>query len=76
MNEGERKARAEKRRQSATLVRSTLKLQDRDPDPIRGAEALSLVWQLTRESWSLAQREIPRYDRPTIPLRFVRGRLT
>ena len=76
MNEAERKRRAEKRRQSATLVWSTLKTQDRDPDPIGGAEALSLVWLLTCESWSLARLETPRYDRASIPHRFVRGRLT
>ena len=76
MSEEARKARAERRRQSATLVRSTLEMQDRDTDPIAGAEALSLVWRLTCESWSLARRDQPRYDRASIPCRFVRGPLT
>ena len=76
MNDEERRKRAEKRRQSATLAWSTLETRDRDPDPIGGAEALSLAWRLTCESWFLARRETPRYDRASIPHRFVRGRLT
>ena len=76
MSDAERKVRAEKRRKSATLVRTTLNLQDRDPHPIRGPEAVSLVWRLTRESWSLGGLENPIYNRASIPHRFVRGRLT
>ena len=76
MDNAERKARAQRRRESATLCRSTLSLQDRDPFPTRGEQALSLVSRLTRESWSFSRREQPRYDRMSTPYRFVRGPLT
>lgn len=42
-----------------------------DAAPIRGAEAVSLVYQLTRMSWSLAGRSFPTYARKDIPFRFV-----
>ena len=45
-------------------------------NPIRGVDALSLVWSLTRESWSLGQHKTPGYDRTATPYRFVPGRLT
>ena len=76
MDNAERKARAQRRRESVTLFRSTFSSQDRDPSPTRGEEALSLVWRLTRESWSFSRREEPRYDRASTPYRFVRGPLT
>ena len=76
MDDAERQTRAEKRRRSATLLRTRLDADNPDMNPIRGEEALSLVWSLTRTSWSLAQREIPQYSRTETPYRFVRGRLT
>ena len=44
-----------------------------DASPIAGAEAVSLVHRLTRESWSLAGQEIPGYSRREMPVRFVPG---
>jgi hypothetical protein len=75
MDDAERKARAEHRRRSAVLVRTTLH-DEQDPHPLCGAEAMNLVWTLTIESWRLAGKEIPPYDRASTPYRFVRGRLT
>jgi hypothetical protein len=51
-------------------------LGDVEPDlsPVHGAEAISLVTQLTRESWSLSGRPWPRYARSETPYRFVPGR--
>jgi hypothetical protein len=68
----ERKRRADKRRQTIVLVKRTIETQDLDFNPLSGAEALSLVWPLTRESWSLGRHRLPNYDRSTIPCRFVR----
>lgn len=51
-------------------------LGDVEPDlsPVYGAEAISLVTQLTRESWSLSGRAWPQYVRSETPYRFVPGR--
>lgn len=76
MENVERNARAERRRSSVVLVRTTLGAEEPDYNPVRGEAALSLVWSLTRESWSLAQGEIPQYDRSSTPYRFVPGQFT
>ena len=75
-SETDRRARAEARRSSAVIQRSTLHEGERDLSPISGVEALSLATRLTRESWSLSGRPLPSYSRKTIPVRFVPGRLT
>jgi hypothetical protein len=46
---------------------------ERDPAPLSGAQALSLVQRLTRESWTAAGRSYPRYPRRQIPVHFVPG---
>lgn len=74
--EAARRARAEARRRTATIRRARLQRDEVDLDPVRGAEGLTLVTRLTRESWTLSGREYPRYSRATIPCRFVPGRLT
>ena len=71
-----RRARAEARRKTAILRRTNLKRDEEDLSPVSGAEALSLVTQLTRESWSVSGRSVPTYARDSIPCRFVPGRLT
>jgi hypothetical protein len=76
MDNVNRKARAERRRQSAVLVRSKLQVFEDDLTPIRGVDAISLVWPLTLESWSLARLDNPSYERATTPYRFMPGRLT
>lgn len=76
MKDLSRRARADDRRRRANLRRTRLELDEPDPNPTRGAEALSLVTNLTRESWALAGRELPTYARHEIPCRFVAGRLT
>jgi len=45
-----------------------------DLTPMSGPDAVSLVRQLTSESWSLAGLELPSYTRDRIPWRFVPGR--
>jgi hypothetical protein len=53
-----------------------LQVFEDDLTPIRGVDAISLVWPLTLESWSLARLDNPSYERATTPYRFMPGRLT
>lgn len=69
--EQERRERAEDRRRTAVLRKTRLDDEEAEFDPIRGAEAISLAWRLTRESWALAGKEIPAYGGAAIPWRFV-----
>jgi hypothetical protein len=73
MERSERTARAELRRERAALNRTKLCPREPDPSPVSGVEALALVGRLTRESWSAAGLEVPRYSRSEIPVRFVPG---
>jgi hypothetical protein len=43
-----------------------------DLSPVFGAEAVSLVYGLTRMSYSLAGQPLPVQDRAQMPCRFVR----
>lgn len=72
----QRRERAEARRARMTIVRTPEGAGAPDPVPVQGAEAISLVTQLTRESWSLAGLPLPSYERSAIPFRFAPGRLT
>jgi hypothetical protein len=72
-SDAERRARAEARRERATLRKTSLRAAD-DPCPLRGEEAVSLVAQLTRESWAASGRPMPTYARGESPVRFVPGR--
>lgn len=69
----EREARAERRRATAVLNRTTLGHNEPDLHPLAGAAAVALVDQLTREGWSSAGKPFPVYRRNQIPIRFVRG---
>lgn len=71
MSELAREARAAARRARMTLTKSALGPDEADLDPIRGAEAMSLVHRLTRESWALSGLPEPNYSRDQIPCRFV-----
>jgi hypothetical protein len=73
MERSERAARAQNRRERAVLNRTTLSPREPDLTPVSGVEALALVSQLTREGWSAAGLEMPRYSRSEIPVRFVPG---
>jgi len=65
-----RAQRALARRQSMTLRR--VELDDTtDPEPIHGADAITLLTRLTRESWHLAGLPWPTYTRAETPYRFV-----
>lgn len=75
MDEADRQARAEARRQRATIVKGTLGAPEHDFDPLSGHAAISLVTRLSAESWSLSGRPQPSYSRREIPCRFVPGRL-
>jgi hypothetical protein len=72
--EDERRARAEARGRRVHL--RWTKLGDEDPtaDAIFGADAVTLVTELTEQVWSLSRRPLPSYTRATIPIRFVPGR--
>lgn len=39
--------------------------------PIHGADAITLLTRLSRESWSLTGQEVVDYPRRAIPCRFV-----
>lgn len=67
----DRRRRAEERRGRAALHKTTLKAVEADLSGVTGAEAISLLSQLTRESWHAAGREIPGYTRADTPYRFV-----
>ena len=67
----ERRRRAEERRQRAVLHRTTLRAHEEDLDPVTGAAAISLLSQLTRESWRTAGLDVPSYSRQETPYRFV-----
>jgi hypothetical protein len=71
MGELDRRARAEARRPRVILRKSTLRAAEEDLSLVFGAEAVSLVHRLTRESWSLAGFQEPSYTRPETPYRFV-----
>jgi len=64
-----RRQRAEARRARAVLHKTSLSPQERDLTPIRGADAVSLVMQLTRESYmrslTSAIDEVPRSGNET-----------
>jgi hypothetical protein len=63
--------RAKARTERMTLRKGRVGGPEADLDPVRGAEAVSLVQQLTRASYSLAGLETPAYARADIPCRFV-----
>jgi hypothetical protein len=71
-----RRRRAEARRENIVLRKTRLDAEGDDVVPCRGTAAVSLVWRLTRESWSLAGRAIPTYRRDETPYRFVPRRST
>jgi hypothetical protein len=70
-SDSDRRLRAEQRRRTAILNRTTLGGIEPDPVPLSGPEALSLVERLTRESWSAAGRDFPQYSRENIPVAFT-----
>ena len=76
MADADRRQRAFARRSRAVLHKTRLSAVEHDLSPICGPEAVSLVQQLTDESWALAGRLQPSYTRENIPYRFVPGRLT
>jgi hypothetical protein len=67
----QRALRAEARRARAVLHKTHLSLEEPDRAAVFGAEAISLVLHLTRESYSLAGFVEPNYTRDQIPCRFV-----
>ena|GEM_PF-7036200 len=71
-----RAARADARRRSAILIKTTLHAVERDLDSIDGPAAISLVTVLSRESWSTSGAPFPEYLRSAIPIRFIAGRRT
>lgn len=66
-----RRQRAAARTERTVLHKARLSTVEADLSPLRGAAAISLLTQLTRESWSLAGLESPSYERHRIPIRFV-----
>ena len=76
MEDAKRRERAAARRGRAILHRTHLGDIEPDLTPIAGADAISLVTALSRESWSLKGRAVASYSRREIPCRAVPGRLT
>lgn len=71
MEKPDRHKRAELRRHRMVITRCSLEDSGVDPNPTFGAEAISLVTQLTRELWSLSGRSWPDYGRAETPYRFT-----
>lgn len=69
--DSERMERAARRASMMRIHKATLG-HEIDLSPIRGASAISLATQLSREAFSLAGREQPTYPRESIPVHFVR----
>lgn len=63
--------RAKARTARMTLHKTTLGEPELDLSPVFGPEAISLVSQLTRASYSLARKPPPTYSRADIPCKFV-----
>ena len=76
MSDADRRLRAKARQSRAILRKGRLHDQQGDAVPISGPDAVSLVQQLTTESWALAGLEVPSYTRETIAWRFVPDRRT
>ena len=74
MTEAERRAQA--RGERMTLRKSHLGEPEVDFSPVFGADAISLVYRLTRASYSLAGYTRPSYSRDHIPCKFVSRRVT
>jgi len=68
--------RADTRRRKAVLRKTRLQRVESDLSPLTGASAVSLVYTLTRESWTASRKPWPEYDRAHTPVRFVPGRHT
>lgn len=69
-NDSDRRFRAERRRQTVILNRTKLGGIEADPVPVSGADAVSLVDRLTRESWTAAGLGFPQYSREQTPVSF------
>ena len=65
--------RAEARRARITLKKQRLGDADHE-DALRGADAISLVHQLTLTAWAWARKPLPSLERHELPYRFVPGR--
>jgi len=72
LEKSDRQMRADARRKRMVITRCTLEDSDVDPDPIFGAEAMSLAAVLTRESWSFSGQAFPDYSRSETPYRFIK----
>lgn len=68
--------RARQRRETMILRRTSLEDGEEDLTPVFGEEAISLVTQLTRESFGISGDGGRSYSRAQIPCVFLRGRLT
>jgi hypothetical protein len=68
--------RAQARREGMILRKSQLGEPEADLSPVFGADAISLVYRLTRASYSLAGHPHPTYTRELIPWKFVPRRGT
>jgi len=71
VEETNRKKRAELRRQQMTITHCRLEDSDIDPQPIFGAEAISLAAVISRQAWAFSGRPFPSYKRSEIPVRFI-----
>jgi len=69
MTEAERRAHA--RRERMTLRKTRIGEPDVDLSPTFGADAISLVYQLTKTSYDLARFSRPLYTRAKMPCKFV-----
>lgn len=68
----ERRRERQRRMTVRVVTRGSDDEEDDDPsDLTTPAERIALVWQLTRETWSLTGRPFPSYARADMPVRAV-----
>ena len=70
--EADRRLRANTRRERMTLRLIRSNGDDIEPSGLRGAEAVSLVAELTRRAWALSGRQGPTYRREDMPVTLMR----
>lgn len=70
VTESERRERAAERRRRMLVKRVSIYERD-DIAELRGGAAVSLAARLSREHFELAGRELPTYERSSIPVAFV-----
>lgn len=68
----DRKLRAERRRHRTQIRYVRTSDVDVESSGIRGIEAISLAWQLSKDAWAISGQPFPEYDREKTPVRVIK----